>query len=94
MARLSKHDRKVARVAAGYRSLGYRVKADLPGWTTPPVLNGSRPDVLATKGKKKIAVEVETPKSYGLEHSMGQRRDLREWANSKGYRRFRATRTK
>jgi hypothetical protein len=91
---LSKHDRKVAAIAGGLAANGWRVKADLPNRTLPPVINGFRPDVYAVKGQKRLAVEVETPQSYHNEHSKGQRRAGREWAERSSNNKFRATRTR
>jgi len=87
--RQSVHDRKVSRIASGYKSQGYQVKADLAGRSRPPKLGGRIPDVYATKGRKTIAVEVETPASVISDRA--QRHDLRNWASRGKDRTFRYT---
>jgi len=86
-----KHERKVRKVAAGYSGRGYDVKADLPEYSRPRPIRGRIPDVVATKGKKTIIVEVETPQSFNKDKD--QRAIFRDYANSRSRTRFRWTRT-
>jgi len=88
--RKSKHNEKVKRVAAGYKSQGYRVRADLKGHPKPLNIGGSRADVVATKGRDKVIVEVETGKS--MSPDVKQRKSLRKTAKKYNYR-FRTVRT-
>ena len=86
----SRHNQKVKRVAAGYKSHGYRVLADIKGYKRPLNIGGRRADVVAVKGRKKVLVEVETRKS--LLSDFRQRQDFRRIAKRKGYR-FRTVKT-
>jgi len=55
-----KHDKAVLKSAQWYKSHGYKVQADLPGWKRPKKINGFIPDLIARKGKKEIIKEIET----------------------------------
>ena len=92
--KLSSHDKKVSRVAGGYKAQGYKVQADLPGQPKPQTIGGRRPDVIARKGREIKVVEVETPASAGKSHAREQARTLRTWAKASPNRSFRTTRTK
>jgi len=59
----SKHDKKVKEIASDYAQKGFDVKADVKGFSRPVTIGGFRPDVVATKGKLKTIIEVETPDS-------------------------------
>ena len=59
----SKHDAEVKRTAAKFKEQGFDVKADLRGFSRPDTIGGYRPDVVATKGRQREIVEVETPDS-------------------------------
>ena len=65
----SKHDSKVRKVAGGYKSQGWNVKADIPGYKSPKIIGGRRSDVIASKGAKERVIEVETRSSYGTDAS-------------------------
>ena len=86
----SRHNQKVKRVAAGYKSHGYKVRADIKGYKRPLNVGGRRADVVAVKGRKKVLVEVETRKSIFSDRE--QRRDLRKIAKKRGYK-FRTVKT-
>ena len=88
---VSKHDKKVKRVAAGYKSQGYNVKADVKGYPNPLNVSGRRADVVAIKGRDKVLVEVETRKSMITD--VKQRQGLKRIAKNKGYR-FRTVKTR
>lgn len=88
---LSKHNKKVKKVAGGYKSKGYYVRADISGYPKPLNVGGRRADVVAIKGRDKVLVEVETRKSMKSDGT--QRRAMRKIAKRKGYR-FRTTKTR
>ena len=92
--KLSAHDKKVSKIAGGYKSQGYTVKADLPGQSKPAMIGEYRPDVVATKGRKTRVVEVETPKSAQQAHARAQKKAFRDWAGRGQSRSFRTTKTK
>ena len=39
------HDEMVRAMAKHFTAQGYAVSADVPGYTSPPLVNGRRPDV-------------------------------------------------
>ncbi|MBU0460214.1 MAG: hypothetical protein KJ597_02375 [Nanoarchaeota archaeon] len=84
MIKQSKHNAKVRKVAGGYKSKGYKVNADVPGYKPPKNTWRHRPDVTASKGKDKVIVEVETRKSFGKDTR--QRQVLRKYARKTGAR--------
>ena len=61
----SAHDAEVRRTANEFKQKGFDVKADVPGFTQPDTIGGYRPDVVATSGRQKKIVEVETTESAG-----------------------------
>lgn len=61
----SKHDAEVRRTANEFEHRGYKVKADVKGFAKPDTIGGYRPDVVATKGRERKIVEVETRDSVG-----------------------------
>ncbi len=76
----SRHDQEVRRQAEQYEKAGYRVRADLPGYTSPDTFgrkNPTRPDVQATRGNRTVVVEVETQRSKDTQHSRQQAETLR-----------------
>ena len=75
------HDSSVRRRAAGLRANGWNVKADIPGFSRPSTLNGSRPDIDARKGRQRKIVEVETKNSRNKDRQ--QQQNLRNYAKSK-----------
>ena len=81
------HNASVAKRAAGFKGSGYKVKADIAGYSKPKTYNGSRPDIVATKGKKTVIVEVETKDSRFKD--LQQQRNLRKYANSHKNTQFR-----
>jgi len=86
-----RHDQKVRRVAGGYKSQGYHVRVDSPGYKRPLNVGGHRADVVAIKGRDKVLVEVETRKS--MLSDIGQRQAFRRIAKKNGYR-FRTVKTR
>jgi hypothetical protein len=59
----SKHDKEVMKIALKHKKQGFDVRADAPGFTPPKSIDGYRSDVVATKGKQTIIIEVETKDS-------------------------------
>lgn len=88
----SKHDEAVRRVAGGFKSQGWDVKADVGGYSAPRTMYGRQPDVVARKGKRVRVVEVETPKSYNTDGR--QRASFKRWASLDRKRKFRVKITK
>ena len=89
------HDRAVLAEARELNRSGWEVKVDHPGehgWEEPPVLNGSQPDIYATREDRdhernrdlERAVEIETSASDDKD----QRKDIQEWASQKNSRDF------
>ena len=87
MARKTKHDEAVRRVAGGYKSQGWKVKADVAGSPAPRTIYGKQPDVIATKGAKTRIIEVETRRSFDKDAS--QRNAFKRWASHDEKRKFR-----
>jgi hypothetical protein len=85
----SRHDSRVRRVAGGYKSQGWKVKADIKGYSAPRTIYGKQPDVIATKGKKMRIVEVETRDSY--KKDAPQRMAFKRFASLNKKRRFRTS---
>ena len=75
------HDSSVRRRAVGLKINGWNVKADISGFSRPSTLNGSRPDIDATKGRRRRIVEVETKNSKNKDRQ--QQQNLRNYAKSK-----------
>ena len=88
----TKHNKTVRRVASGFKSQGWKVKADVSGYSSPRTIGGRQPDVVAIKGSKTRVVEVETPNSY--KKDAGQRKVFRDWASRSSDRKFRTKKTK
>ena len=80
------HNKSVAKRAAGLIANGWKVKADILDYEQPKILNGSRPDIDATKGKKRRVIEVETLDSRFKDRQ--QHRNLRQYANTKKNTKF------
>lgn len=63
---MSKHDKKVKKIAKKFEKDGWKVEADISGYETPAGIGKDRrvPDVVATKNGAKRIIEVETPESF------------------------------
>lgn len=85
----SEHDSKVRRIAGGYKSQGWDVKADVKGYLSPRTIYGRRPDVIATKGKNTRIVEVETKDS--MKKDTSQRDAFMRFASLNKKRKFRTS---
>jgi len=68
----NKHDQKVTELANEYKSKGYEVQAEIPGYKRPRGIGGFRPDIIAKKGQYVTIIEVETPDSAGKVRDMQQ----------------------
>lgn len=75
------HDTKVRVEAKNLKRQGFDVTADVPGFPTPKTLGGYRPDIIATKGKQRKIVEVETQESKNVARDKGQQSAFRQAAN-------------
>jgi hypothetical protein len=58
------HDGIIRVLAQRFRSLGYHVEADLPGYPSPRPIFGQVPDLVATNGHC-IILDVETGRTIG-----------------------------
>lgn len=85
----SEHDQRVRRIAGGYKSQGYKVKADIPGYSKPRTIYGRRPDIEATRGRQSVYTEVETKAS--LRTDVAQRKIFRKFASLNKHRKFRTS---
>ena len=70
----SEHDETVVEIAEDYVEQGYRVWADVPGYSKPKPINRHIPDVVAKDDFERIIVEVETEDSVDSKHAERQRR--------------------
>ena len=84
----TKHDAVVARIARSFTRQGYKVKADVKGFTRPDTVGGYRPDVVATKGIDKKIVEVETTTSVKSTRDLKQQTAFRRAAKQRKSTRF------
>jgi hypothetical protein len=75
-----KHNKKVREVAQSYKSKGYEVYADVPGYPQPTTIGGYRPDVVAKKDRQETIVEVETPDSVNSQRDVAQQGAFRQAA--------------
>ena len=85
--RQSCHDAAVRRSALMLEANGWRVKADLYGFTRPSKLcvDGEcrKPDIIATKGRETQVIEWETPES--IDKDSYQHHILRTYAWRRGW---------
>lgn len=67
------HDDMVRIMAQHFLDQNYSVYADIPGFSSPPLVNGHRPDVaIYNMGRLIIIVEVETESTYASSHAYDQ----------------------
>ena len=76
-----KHDRAVRRIARDLTTKGYEVKADVTGFAQPRTFGGYKPDVVATKGRYRKIIEVETTESVSSVRDLAQQSAFRRIAN-------------
>ncbi len=81
MTSQSKHDSAVRRIARDLKTKGYEVKADVTGFAQPGTFGGYKPDVVATKGKYRKIIEVETTESVSSARDRAQQSAFRRVAN-------------
>lgn len=84
----SQHDRKVRQIARDFEKNGFDVKADVQGFSRPDTIGGYRPDVVATKGRERKIVEVETTESKDSTRDRNQKKAFRKAANRSKYTTF------
>ena len=77
----SKHDTEVRRIARDLKTKGYEVRADVKGFARPKTFGGYKPDVVATKGKHRKIIEVETTETVSSARDRAQQRAFRRTAN-------------
>ena len=77
----SRHDTEVRRIARDLKNKGYEVKADVKGFPQPKTVGGYRPDVVATKGKQRKIIEVETTESVDSARDKAQQSAFRSAAS-------------
>ena len=81
MTSQSKHDSAVRRIARDLKAKGYDVRADVTGFFQPRTFGGYKPDVVATKGKYRKIIEVETTESVASARDIAQQSAFRRIAN-------------
>ena len=81
MTSQSKHDSAVRRIARDLKTKGYDVRADVTGFSQPRTFGGYKPDVVATKGKYRKIIEVETTESVASARDIAQQSAFRRVAN-------------
>ncbi len=81
MTSQSKHDSAVRRIARDLKAKGYDVRADVTGFFQPRTFGGYKPDVVATKGKYRKIIEVETTESVASARDIAQQSAFRRVAN-------------
>lgn len=59
---------------------GWNVRADVKGFSRPGTIGGYRPDIVATKGRERRIIEVETPDSVGSGRDIKQQQAFRQAA--------------
>jgi len=75
------HDKKVRQEASKLKRQGFDVSADVQGFPKPETIGGYRPDIIATKGKQRRIIEVETVESKNTARDKGQQSAFRHVAN-------------
>lgn len=85
------HDQKVLQIAKELDNKGYRVSADVKGYSQPDTIgykDPRRPDIYATgHGWEKI-VEVETSSSMHTKRFQKQDEKFKSWARRKDNRKY------
>lgn len=77
----TKHDRKVAALAANLERQGFSVQADIPGYAKPTTFGSLRPDVIGRKGKERRIYEVETPDTVDSARDQKQQAEFKDVAD-------------
>lgn len=76
----SQHDAKVQRLANKLTRQGFKVQADIPGFTQPNTIGGYRPDVVGKKGIQRKIIEVETHDSLKSKRDLQQQKAFKQAA--------------
>jgi len=79
------HDKAVERIAREHDQDGWRVRADIAGWSSPGTIAGRIPDVIATKTGSRRIIEVETDRSDDTRQHQKFRRHAGQKANTVFY---------
>lgn len=87
--RATPHNAEVLLQAQKLEAEGWDVTADLPGWRMPELINGMRPDILAERAGRFLAIEVETSRSVDRAHSVEQDDAFRTWSRRSSRRLYR-----
>ena len=90
----SKHNAKVHSIARKLANQGYKVKADIKGYSKPDTIRGFRPDVIGTKGKERKIHEVETPDSINSARDKEQGKAFKQVSKQSENTTFKRTVTK
>lgn len=85
----TRHNRQVQIEANRYLRNGFKVWADIKGWSQPDTIGGYRPDVIAYKNGSFTVVEVETTDSVNSSRDIAQQRAFKTWALRKTSRHYR-----
>ena len=85
----SKHNTRVRKIAGGYKSQGWKVQADVSGYSKPRTVFNKRPDIRGTKGTKERIIEVETKNS--MKSDVAQRNAFSRFAGLNKKRKFRTS---
>ena len=75
------HDKKFRQEANKLKRQGFTVDADIEGFPKPKTLGGYRHDVIATKGKQRKIIEIETEESKDSARDKGQQEAFRRAAD-------------
>jgi hypothetical protein len=78
------HDRKVRQIAKELKQKRWKVQADLKTYDTPDGIgkNDYTPDIVATRGNKKIIIEVDTPDTVDNDQLASFRRSAAQRENT------------
>jgi len=83
------HDKKVREEANKLKEKGFKVNADIKGFSKPPSIGGYRPDIVATKNDQRKIIEIETEESKNTARDKGQQSAFRKEANQNDNTTFR-----
>ena len=78
----TRHDEAIRRSPAQYKARNYKVQADVAGFQRPDRIGRRRPDLIVSKGGKKIVIKFETPSTLGAHGD--QHEELRRGAEAMG----------
>lgn len=85
------HDQKVLEISRKLENKGYKVKADIKGYSQPDTIgykDPRRPDIYASGQGWERIVEVETPSSMHTKRFQKQDEKFKSWARRKDNRKY------